>query len=154
MATFAENFEYIGCSFFPSYIKKCCCGYYFLSCCAKCFSFTIKLSIALFNNTQALYHCSTWMSPCITITFFTTQLRRCTRMRSQSVGFRFCCYSKRGIKKKEPEIFSRVFPSVPLVSLEVNGELGWDTLNVLDDSEDASGLWCLVKITKYFIVCF
>lgn len=56
-------------------------------------------------------------------------------IRNNSVGFRICCGAKWG-KEDESVIFNKIFPNIPLLGLEADGEIGWNCFNLKNDEEN------------------
>lgn len=74
-------------------------------------------------------------------------------VRSQRIAFKICCAAKTK-KKRELEIFNRVFPNTPLLGIEVGGEIGWDCFNKLELSEGMLLSFCSFSYVKEkYIIC-
>lgn len=62
-------------------------------------------------------------------TCFKFQLREGAILRKSGTIFRFCCYAK-SFKDAENAIIEKCFPKYPLFSVDVDGEIGWNTINL------------------------
>lgn len=54
-------------------------------------------------------------------------------LRTHSVAIRICCSAKLEFED-ESLIFSNVFPNIPLLGFHADGEIGWNSFGVADDS--------------------
>lgn len=53
------------------------------------------------------------------------QFKHKIRLRSRSVTFRICCAAKFK-PNDEMSVFNSVFPGIPLLSFNADGEIGWN----------------------------
>ncbi|KAK9881541.1 hypothetical protein WA026_016419 [Henosepilachna vigintioctopunctata] len=63
-----------------------------------------------------------------------SKFRKRVIIRQTSIAFRICCGAK-WEKDEESKIFNKHFPNTPLLGLEADGEIGWDSFNLPDDEE-------------------
>ncbi|CAH0547318.1 unnamed protein product [Brassicogethes aeneus] len=59
------------------------------------------------------------------------KFRKNTELRSHSAAFRICCSAKVDTDE-ELDLFEKVFPNVPLLGMDADGEIGWNCYNNVD----------------------
>ncbi|KAJ8925578.1 hypothetical protein NQ315_009418 [Exocentrus adspersus] len=76
-------------------------------------------------------------------------------MRTQTVAFRVCCSAKI-FSEEELVLFNKVFPGVPLLGMNADGEIGWNCLatpqeSCLEMQQDSVYNWCEVKAKMWIL---
>ncbi|XP_018569015.1 uncharacterized protein LOC108909237 [Anoplophora glabripennis] len=59
-------------------------------------------------------------------------------LRTNSVAFRVCCSAKI-YSEEELVLFNKVFPNIPLLGMNADGEIGWNCLYMPEKADDGDG---------------
>ncbi|XP_018331034.1 uncharacterized protein LOC108740953 [Agrilus planipennis] len=67
--------------------------------------------------------------------------------RTDGVAFRICCAAKHD-KDMETTLFNKHFPKIPLLGIDVDGEIGWDTKDFQKFKDETSGNMEFKKVKR------
>ncbi|KAF2883506.1 hypothetical protein ILUMI_22679 [Ignelater luminosus] len=77
-----------------------------------------------------------------------SKLKEMVTLRKSGTVFRFCCYAK-SFKDAENAMIEKCFPKYPLFSIDVDGEIGWNTINLSPETTPEASPLPKTKKLKY-----